>query len=145
MQTTWAYPAVFTELDGEIVVRFPDIPEAVTGGDTMEEARTLAADALEEAILGYLAAGSPIPAPRKPGKSEEAVPLDPLTAGRAAVANLMAKQHISKVALANLIQRDEKVVRRILGGAGVVTMENVTTALKALGARPALAVDVSGR
>ena len=140
MQTTWAYPAVFAVLDGEIVVRFPDIPEAITGASTMDEARALAADALEEAILGYLASGAPVPAPREPVAGEEAVPLDPLTAGRAAVASLMADRRVSKVALAALIHRDEKVVRRIVGGAGGVTMDNVTVALKALGARPALTI-----
>ena len=139
MQTTWAYPAIFTQRDGEVLVRFPDIPEAITGAATMDEARVLAADALEEVILSYLASGSPIPGPRRPNKGEEAVSLDPLTAGRAAVASLMAKKHVSKVALAALIQRDEKVVRRILDGAGVVTMDNVTVALKALGAHPTLA------
>ena len=139
MQTTWAYPAIFTQRDGEVLVRFPDVPEAITGAATMEEARVLAADALEEVILSYLASGSPIPAPRRPNKGEEAVALDPLTAGRAAVASLMAKKHVSKVALAALIQRDEKVVRRILDGAGVVTMDNVTVALRALGAHPTLA------
>jgi antitoxin HicB len=140
MQTTWAYPAVFTQLDGEVVVRFPDIPEAITGAATLDEARALAADALEEAILGYLAAGTPVPAPRRAAKGEELVPLDPLTAGRAAVARLMSEQHVNKVALAAMIDRDEKVVRRIVGGSGSVTMENVTIALKALGARPMLAI-----
>jgi antitoxin HicB len=141
MQTTWSYPAVFQRLDDEVIVRFPDVPEALTGASTLEEARALAADALEEAVLAYLAEGRAVPAPRKAAKGEEAVILDPLTAGRAAVANLMAAQHVSKVALASRMRRDEKVVRRIVGGAGGVTMENVTAALKALGARPALALE----
>jgi antitoxin HicB len=140
MQITWAYPAVFTPLDGEIVVRFPDIPEAITGAATLDEARLLAADALEEAILAYLAHGRPVPGPRLPAKGEELVPLDPLTAGRAAVSVLMSERHVNKVALAGMIGRDEKVVRRILDGKRSVTMENVTIALKALGARPTLAV-----
>jgi antitoxin HicB len=143
MQTTWSYPAVFQRLDDEVIVRFPDIPEALTGAATLEEARVLAADALEEAVLAYLADGRPVPAPRKAAKGEEAVILDPLTAGRAAVANLMAAQHVSKVALAARMRRDEKVVRRIVGGAGGVTMENVTAALKALGAKPALALELT--
>ena len=138
MQTTWTYPARFERLTGEIVVRFPDFPEALTGAATIEEARTLAADALAEVVLQYLADGRPIPAPRKASKGEEAIALDPLTAGRAAVAQRMADQHVSKVTLAKLMNRDEKVVRRIVGGAGGVTMENVTSALKVLGVTPAL-------
>lgn len=140
---TWTYPATFDRVDGEIVVRFPDIPEALTGAADMKEARALAADALEEAILGYLAEGTAIPAPRKAGKGETDVPLDPLTAGRAAVAMLMNDQHITKVTLASRMQRDEKVVRRILDGSGNVSMANVSAALKALGARPGLMLDVA--
>ena len=34
--------------------------------------------------------------------------------------------------------KDEKVVRRIVSGKGNVTMQTITVALKALGARPAL-------
>lgn len=140
---TWTYPAVFERHGGEIVVRFPDVPEALTGAATMEEARALAADALEEAILGYLAEGRAAPPPREAGKGEVPVPLDPVTAGRAAVAMLMARQHISKVALASRMRRDEKVVRRILDGSGNVSMDNVSAALKALGARPSLALEVA--
>jgi antitoxin HicB len=139
---TWTYPAIFDRIDDEVVVRFSDIPEALTGAATLEEARMLAADALEEAILGYLAEGRPVPLPRKAGKGEVAVPLDPVTAGRAAVAMLMSRQHITKVALASRMQRDEKVVRRILDGSGNVSMENVSAALRALGARPSLALEM---
>ena len=39
----------------------------------MAEARLLAADALEEAILGYWAAGRAIPTPRAPTGAEEVV------------------------------------------------------------------------
>ena len=32
------YPAIFTPRDGQILVDFPDLPEAFTQGKTMEEA-----------------------------------------------------------------------------------------------------------
>ncbi len=142
MQIIWTYPAVFEQLDGEVVVRFPDVPGCITGAETMEEARELAPDALGEVILHFLAHGHPVPAPRRAAKGEEAVVLDPLTAGRAAVASIMAERNVSEAALATLMRRDEKVVRRIVGGARGVTMDNVTAALEALGARPALEVEV---
>jgi antitoxin HicB len=138
MQNTWTYPAVFEREGDEVVVHFPDVPEALTGASTMEEARLLAADALEEAILHYLAEGMPIPLPRAANKGEEAVALDPISAGRAAVAILMAQGRISNVALADRMAKDEKVVRRIVSGKGNVTMQTITVALKALGASPAL-------
>lgn len=37
-----SYPALFTAKDGEILVDFPDLPEAFTQGKTMEEAMDFA-------------------------------------------------------------------------------------------------------
>jgi antitoxin HicB len=138
---TWVYPAVVTEKGpGEILARFPDVPEALTSGATIEEALANAADALEEVILHRLAHGEEIPLPRKAAKGEVPIPLDPVTAGRAAVATLLVRQRMTNVALAARMGKDEKVVRRILDGAGNVSMANVSSALKALGAKPALTV-----
>ena len=53
------------------------------------EVRENAADALEEAILAYLAHGRPIPDPREPRGGEEAIILDPVTAARAGLATAM--------------------------------------------------------
>jgi antitoxin HicB len=77
---TWTYPAVLEHREGEIIVRFPDFPEALTGADTLDDALALAADALEEAVLGYLDAGRHVPSPRLAAKGEEAITLDPHTA-----------------------------------------------------------------
>jgi antitoxin HicB len=60
-----AYPVTLTPdtIDGGFVVTFADIPEAITQGETMVEALTEAADALEEAIAGRIRRGDPIPEP----------------------------------------------------------------------------------
>ena len=52
------------------MVRFPDIPEAITQGESVEDALTEAADALEEALIGKLTAGGkiPVPSPAKTGQ-----------------------------------------------------------------------------
>jgi antitoxin HicB len=139
MQTTWTYPAVFDQQnEGEIVVRFPDIPEALTSGETYEEALANAPDALEEAILAYLAHGRRVPAPREPEPTEVSVPLDPVTAARAMLQNAMAEAKLSKVAVAARMGQDEKVVRRILDGGGAVKMETVLAALHAIDVWPVL-------
>ena len=44
------YPAKFDPDDGGFVVSFRDIPEALTQGDTIEEAREAARDALLTAM-----------------------------------------------------------------------------------------------
>jgi predicted RNase H-like HicB family nuclease len=87
---TWAFPAVIEKLgDDDFLATFPDVPEARTGGASLAEVRENAADALEEAILAYLAHGRPIPNPREPRGGEQAIILDPVTAARAALATAM--------------------------------------------------------
>src|SRR5581483_11787939 len=143
---TWSYPAVFDRHDdGEIIVRFPDLPEVLTSGATEQEARTNAEDALEEAVLAYLADDRPVPAPREPRAGETAVDLPLLTAARAAVAAAMAAQHVNKMRLASLMHRDEKVVRRILDGKGNVKIDNVSAALRVLGVEARLVIEPAHR
>ena len=62
------YPAKFTADRGAggFVVTFPDIPEAITQGDTMEEVRAMAAEALELALTFYTETGRDLPQPGVP-------------------------------------------------------------------------------
>lgn len=70
-----AYPVTLTpdETDGGFVVTFMDFPEAITQGETVEDALVEAADALDEAIAGRLQRGDPIPDP-SPATSLTVVP-----------------------------------------------------------------------
>ena len=68
------------------------MPEARTGRASLAEVHENAADALEEAILAYLAHGRPIPDPCEPHGGEEAIILDPVTAARVALATAMADE-----------------------------------------------------
>jgi antitoxin HicB len=47
--------------NGWWLVRFPDIPEALTEGETEEEARANAIDCLLTALEGYMKEGRPLP------------------------------------------------------------------------------------
>jgi antitoxin HicB len=133
------YPAVIEEpYPGDFVVRFPDVPEAITGGDTREGALGNAPDALTAALEHYLDRGQAIPAPRPARRGEVAVPLDPSVAARVILVEAMASQGLTKVALAGRMQKDEKVVRRILAGKGA-SLELTFAALRAAGVEPVLA------
>jgi antitoxin HicB len=133
------YPVVIEEAaPADFVATFPDIPEAVTGAGTREEALVLAADALAVAIEGYLELGRPVP----PASARDDLPqvaLDPAIAARATLIRAMSERGMTKVALASKMHRDEKVVRRILAGKGV-SLDLTLEALRALGVRPALAI-----
>jgi predicted RNase H-like HicB family nuclease len=62
-----AYPAALTpDPDGGFTVTFRDVPEAITEGDTREEALLRAEDALESALAMYIAAKEPLPSYPKP-------------------------------------------------------------------------------
>jgi antitoxin HicB len=137
---TWAFPAVI-EKHGEddYVATFPDIPEAITGGGSAAEARLNAADALEEAVLAYLAAGRPVPSPREAQTGEEPIAMDPVTASRAVLAEAMREQKVSNVALAKTLGKSEGAIRRLTDGQTEVKIDTVLKALAALGRRTALA------
>ncbi len=59
------YPAKFTpdRTAGGFVVTFPDVPEAITQGDTIEEASAMASEALEPALTFYTEKWADLPAP----------------------------------------------------------------------------------
>ena len=138
---TWAYPARIEDqgVDG-FLVTFPDVPEAITGGDTLAEARANAADALEEAILAYMAMGRAIPPPRAARKGEQLIVLDPVTAARAILAQAMATDHVTNVALAKRLGKSEGAVRRLTDGATGVKIDTVLEALEAVGRRAVLSL-----
>ena len=64
---TASYPASFLpEENGKgFHVRFPDLAEALTGGDDIGDTFVQAADCLAEAIAGRFARGNEIPPPSK--------------------------------------------------------------------------------
>ena len=59
----FAYPARFTpDEGGSLMVRFRDLPEAITSGRDMADAIEQAADCLQEALAGRLVRRDAIPA-----------------------------------------------------------------------------------
>ncbi len=136
---TLAYPVLIEEAaPADFVATFPDIPEAITGGESREQALLLAEDALAVAIERYLNLGRPVPTVGEhPGL--QLVPLDPRLGARVLLTRAMAEQGLTKVALATRMRVDEKAVRLILSGRKV-SLDRTLDALRALGVRPALAV-----
>jgi antitoxin HicB len=70
------YPAVFLpDPSGGYVITFPDIPEAITQGDTEAEAISMAEDALITAMDFYLEDQRAVPAPSRPKAGERLIAL----------------------------------------------------------------------
>lgn len=79
----WKFPARFEpQPDGGFCVSFRDIPEALTQGDTLEEAQAMALDALVTALDFYFEGGNRVPEPSLPRVGEWLVVLPDWAVGK---------------------------------------------------------------
>lgn len=72
------YPALFMLSDGKYVVTFRDIPEAITQGETLDEAVQNAKYALIDGLSFYIENNQPIPQPSELQDGEQFVCIDRL-------------------------------------------------------------------
>ena len=63
MKDKYRYPAIFEYAEDGINVSFPDLPGALTCGDTTEEALEMAKECLELYLYSLEEDGEPIPKP----------------------------------------------------------------------------------
>ena len=64
----YVYPAKFIKDSKSFGVEFPDIPECITCGDTLQEAIEMAEDALAFVLYTYESKGRKIPEPTEIGR-----------------------------------------------------------------------------
>ena len=108
-----AYPAELRELADTVLVSFPDVPEALTEGATIDDALREATDCLVAALGGYVGDGRRIPKPsHRPDAS--LVTLPTLIAAKVALYQTMLDQRMDKTALAKRIGLTEKAVERLV-------------------------------
>jgi len=134
---TATYPASFLrEKNGEgFHVRFPDLPEALTGGADLDDTHAQAADCLAEAIAGRIARGDPIPAPSRLKRSQHPVSVPLYLAPKLALYLAMRESGMRNTELAKRLAVSETVVRRMLDPKHNTKPEKIQTALAALGKR----------
>lgn len=99
--------------DGAWQVRFPDVPEALTEGDTEEEAHALATDVLVAALGGLSKLKRPLPTPSA-AKGMPVVVVPILQSAKLALHKAMLEQGLSNVMLAKRLGKLEGEVRRML-------------------------------
>jgi antitoxin HicB len=134
---TASYPASFLpEEDGHgFHVRFPDLPEALTGGSDLENTFTDAADCLAEAISGRIVRGDEIPLPSKPKRGQQLISVPLLLAPKLALYLAMRQGRITNTEVARRLGVSETVVRRMLNPRHVTKPEKIQAALLVLGKR----------
>lgn len=116
-------------------VRFPDLPEALTGGDDLSDTFGQAADCLAEAIAGRIARGDEIPAPSKPKRGQHLISVPLYLAPKLALYLAMRERGMPNTQLAKLLGVSETVIRRMLNPKHDTKPEKIQAALAALGKR----------
>jgi antitoxin HicB len=133
---TASYPASFLPEDNGrgFHVRFPDLPEALTGGDNLEETLVQAADCLAEAIAGRIVRGDQIPVP-KPKRGEHLISVPLYLAPKLALYLAVRERALSSSELAKRLGVSESEIRRMLDPKRHTKPEKIQAALAALGKR----------
>ncbi|CAN0620574.1 Antitoxin HicB 2 [Burkholderia multivorans] len=127
------YPAKFEPEDGGHVVTFRDIPEAITQGDTIDEAREMAADALLTAMDFYFEDKRPVPAPSKAMNGETLVALPASASAKILLLNEMLTQKVTPSELARRLNTRPQDVNRIVNLGHATKIDTIAEALAALG------------
>jgi antitoxin HicB len=99
--------------DGAWQVRFPDVPEALTEGETEAEAHALATDVLLAALGGLAKLRRDIPAPSA-SKGGAVVVVPMLCAAKLALYQAMREAGLNNVTLARKLGLQESEVRRMI-------------------------------
>lgn len=126
--------------DGGYVVTCRDLPEAITQGETAEEALSEAEGALQAAIEGRIEDGLDVPVPSRPKRGERLAVVPITTALKAAVYVAMREGHVSKLELARRMQVDPKEAHRMLDPKHPTKVPTLERALQALGLRAEVSV-----
>ena len=119
--------------EGGYVVTFPDIPEAITQGEDVEDALLHAADALESALDYYIEEGLPIPAPSKPKRGQRLVELPASLSAKILLLQEMASQKVRPAELARRMKVTPQEVTRLIDFRHTSKIDGIAGALKALG------------
>ena len=140
LRFTYPVKLIRDRKDGGYVVSCRDIPEAITQGESVEEALAEAEGALQAAIEGRIEDDLEIPAPSAAKRGERTVATPITTALKAAVYVSMSEQRVSKSELARRMRVHEREARRMLDPKHPTKVPTLERALAALGKRAEIAV-----
>jgi len=128
------YPANFEAAEeGGYIITFPDLPEAITQGDDVEDAKLHAADVLESALDWYLESGRLIPTPSKPKRGQHLIELPASLSAKVLLVNEMVAQKVRPADLARRLQVTPQEVTRLINPRHKSKIDGIALALKALG------------
>jgi len=128
------YPAKFEPAqEGGFVVTFRDIPEAITQGDTFDEAMEMAKDALVTAIDFYFEDQRSVPDPSMPTADEHIVSLPPSVYTKVLLLNELLEHRIARAELARRMHVRPQEVTRLLDLRHATKIDTLSQAFETLG------------
>lgn len=128
------YPARIEGRHGDYVLRFRDVPEAITGAATVEEAQALAVDCLVSAMDFYFADRKPVPAPSAPQTGDLLVSLPLSIAAKTLLLNRMLETRTTAAELARRLGTTPQSVNRLVNLHHATKIDALAAAVEALGA-----------
>lgn len=129
------YPAILTPDDnGTVLVTFPDVPEALTFGDTEDDALRQAVDALETGLSFYVESRLPLPAPSDAGGRLTVRP-SALECAKLGLYQAMVERGVRKAELARRLGWRAPQVDRLFDLDHASRLDQIEAAARALGCR----------
>lgn len=129
-----AYPVILDpQPEGGFVVTFPDVPEAITQGEDVDEALMYAVDALESALSFYVDDRKPLPKPSRPKRGQRTVRPSALECAKLGVYQAMTEQGIRKAELARRLGWHMPQVDRLFDLKHASRLDQIEAAARALG------------
>ena len=130
------YPAKLkAQKEGGFVVTFRDIPEAITQGESLEDALKRAQDALETAMEFYFDDRREVPMPSARKRGERLVALPVSESFKILLLNEMVRQNIRPAELAKRMRTSKQEINRITTLRHTTKVDRIADALAALGKR----------
>ncbi|MGO7560527.1 type II toxin-antitoxin system HicB family antitoxin [Rhizobium johnstonii] len=117
--------------DGGYLVTFVDVPEAITHGETLDEAKSSAQEALGLALRGIVQEGRRIPRPT--AEAGEPIAVDAEDAIKLAVIEAFREAKISQREFARRLGKAENEARRILDPDHRSKLSQLQEAMQVLG------------
>ena len=130
------YPArLKAAKEGGYVVTFRDIPEAITQGESVEDALKHAQDALESAMEFYFDDRREVPMPSAAKRGERLVALPVSESFKILLLNEMVRQNVRPAELAKRMRTSKQEINRITTLRHATKVDRIADALAALGKR----------
>lgn len=129
------YPVTLTPDTDGYMVSFRDIPEAISQGDTTDEALDMAQDALMVAMAFYFEDNRAVPMPSQAQDGEHLVSLPPSVWAKVLLLNEMIAQNVSQAELAKRMGIVPQSLTRLVDLSHTTKIDTLANAFAKLGKR----------